>query len=107
MKTHTELLTELLDAVYAVPCMANTAEIRKVQMRAAEIRGQMLATCATTTEPQPDADGWVENTGVVPKCEIKAIRFHNGDIENTADKVWAWDFLDTNTACHITHYKPA
>lgn len=113
MKSHTELLNALIDALYKAPLSKETHDIK---MLAAETRGQMMATCdhcdtppftqPDYATPQPDADGWVENTGVIPKCEIKAIRFRGGDITNTADKVWAWDFLGTETDYHITHYKP-
>jgi hypothetical protein len=54
MKTHTELLTDLIDALYAAPI---TVETHPLKMLAAEIKGQMMATCEHCDAPpftQPD-----------------------------------------------------
>jgi hypothetical protein len=172
MKTHTELLTDLIAALYAAPI---TVETHPLKMLAAEIRGQMqanlpdagelvkkliygdieaasleilggncpaheafqklddeqktrLAAAATVkdfltnpnaTTTQPDADGWIENNGNVPDCDISAIRWYCGEVINVAnDKHWAWGMklpehwawgmkLPGPEKFHITHYKPA
>jgi len=79
--------------------------IRIAQMLAAELKGAMQAQDAPQ-KPTPDADGWVENTGVMPECEISAIRFCHGGIEYVSDKKWSWD-LTRNGIFTITHYRPA
>jgi len=103
MTAHTELLTDLIAAVYALPLGASAKEIHDLQMLAAEIKGRMLASEPTT---QPADDGWIENTGVMPECEIKSIRFANGKERDTlnADS-WTWD--NHTGEYSITHYKPA
>jgi hypothetical protein len=127
MKTHTELLNQLIDAVYALP-FSTFKEAHDLQMLAAEIKGQMMVqlppmmTLDTETgkvTPTPDADGWVENTGVMPECDISAIRWYCGEVINVAnDKHWAWEMklpehwawglkLPSPEKFHITHYKPA
>jgi len=108
MKTHKELLTELIDAVYALPISPSIKEVHDLQMQTAEIKGEMLATNPLQNEtpsPQPDADGWVVNTGVKPECEISAVKFKSGGIEETTDKNWHWPIVDESFC--ITHYKPA
>jgi hypothetical protein len=47
MKTHTELLTELIAALYAAPI---TVETHPLKMLAAEIKGQMQASLPDTSE---------------------------------------------------------
>jgi hypothetical protein len=118
MKTHTELLNQLIDAVYALP-FTTFKEAHDLQMLAAEIKGQMMAACENCDSPpfaqpdyatnQPDADGWIENTGVMPECDISAIRLHDGEVIKVAnDKHWAWGMKSPNPEEFIiTHYKPA
>jgi hypothetical protein len=87
MKTHTELLNQLIDAVYALP-FTTFKEAHDLQMLAAEIKGQMMAACENCDSPpfaqpdyatnQPDADGWIENTGVNPQCLIIGIKVKDG-----------------------------
>jgi hypothetical protein len=43
MKTHTELLNQLIAAVYALPLGASAKETHPLKMLAAEIKGQMQA----------------------------------------------------------------
>jgi len=142
MKTHTELLNQLINAVYALP-FSTFKEAHDLQMLAAEIKGQMM-NCGTcdgsqsidsggvtpwgkginiacpeclsrsrkaeiAQKPTPDADGWVENTGVMPECDIVAIRFHDGEIAKVKnDKMWAWHMKSPDPEkLDITHYKPA
>jgi hypothetical protein len=117
MKTHTELLNQLIDAVYALP-FSTFKEAHDLQMLAAEIKGQMMAHPLFTMDTLkidgltdeecgiPDADGWIENTGEMPECEIKAIRFANGkerDVLNAASWIWK----NHTGEYSITHYKPA
>jgi hypothetical protein len=96
----------------------NSKVIYDLQMLAAEIKGQMMAqlppmmTLDTETgkvTPTPDADGWVENTGVMPECDISAIRLYDGEVVKVAnDKHWAWGMKSPNPEeFDITHYKPA
>jgi len=111
MKTHTELLTELIEAVYALPISPSIKEVHDLQMKAAEIRGQMLATNPLQNETpsnQSDDDGWIENTGVMPECEISAYRYFDGEVVVTCDKSRGWDALTANNKSFvITHYRPA
>jgi hypothetical protein len=118
MKTHTELLNKLLDAVYALPLDAKLKQIHDLQMLAAEMNGIMMSqlppmmTLDTETSkvtPTQDADGWIENTGVMPECDISAICFNDVDIiEVKNDKQWAWGCkMSDSEKFHITHYKPA
>ena len=108
MKTHTELLTELIEAVYASEL---TLATHPLKMITAEIKGQMMATCdhcdsKPFTQPNystPDADGWVENTGVIPDCEYLIIRF--ADKSETKFPVVSCGYNWENP--YITHYKPA
>jgi len=110
MKTHTELLTELIDALYTAPI---TVETHPLKILAAEIKGQMMAQLPPMTTldtiPQPDSDGWIENTGVMPECDISAIRLHDGEVVNVVnDKAWSWGMKSPNPEeFDITHYKPA
>ena len=94
-------------------CPANKAfqkldDEQKTRLAAAATVKYFL-TNPTETTPQPDADGWIENTGVMPECEISAIRFHDGEIiEVKNDKIWSWGMkLNNLEKFHITHYKPA
>lgn len=113
MNTHAEnLLHALIDGLMnATP----TTETHPLMMLAAELKGAMQATCdhcetppfTQPDYPTPDADGWVENTGVMPECEIKALRFYDGVAIDTCDKLWSWDLMGNDTKFHITHYKPA
>jgi hypothetical protein len=101
---HTELLDQLIDAVYALP-FTTFKEAHDLQMLAAEIKGRMQASEPTT----PSDDGWIENTGVMPECDISAIRLHDGEVIKVAnDKHWAWAMKSPNPEeFSITHYKPA
>ena len=84
MNTHTELLNKLIQAIYDTPPCYETY---RLAVLAAEIKGQMMATCEHCdtppfrqpdyTTPQPDSDGWIENTGEVPKVDIESIRFRD------------------------------
>jgi hypothetical protein len=86
MKSHTDLLNTLIDALYAAP---PSPEIHRYQILAAEIRGEMQAT----------DDGWVENTGVMPECEI---------IPTSRKQECNWLFSShlADRVSDITHYKP-
>jgi len=119
MNTHaTNLLTQLIDGLMnAKP----TAELHAHQMLAAELKGAMQAqaeiddyhpiTCdcaecvPSNDKPTPDADGWTENTGVMPECEISAIKYKSGRIEETTEKDCHWTLEDRLYS--ITHYRPA
>ncbi len=140
MKTHTELLNQLIDAVYALP-FSTFKEAHDLQMLAAEIKGKMM-NCGTcdgsqsidsggftpwgeginiacpeclsrsrkaeiAQKPTPDEDGWIENTGKKPNCEVKAVRFANGNTEfEKSAIIWlTWELYDGKFT--ITHYKPA
>lgn len=106
-----KLITELTDNA--------SPNIHAAQMLAAELKGAMQAqtelddihpiTCdcakCVPNETTPDADGWVENTGVMPDCEISAIKYKSGRIEETTEKDWHWTLR--NEFYDITHYKPA
>jgi hypothetical protein len=120
MKTHTELLTNLIAAVYALPIDALEKEIHDLQMLAAETKGQMMAqlppmmTLDTETgkvTPTPDEDGWIGNTGVMPEIEVLELRFRDGYICNDpAPKTqYRWHFANNcqDPSVDITHYKPA
>jgi len=113
MNTHaTNLLTQLIDGLYnAKP----TPDLHAFQMLAAELKGAMQADTPPfyqpeyvdkPSEPTPDADGWVENTGVMPECNIKAIKYRDGDVVATTSKLGA-RWLVINSEGDITHYKPA
>ena len=120
MKTHTELLTELINAVYALPLDAKLKQIHDLQMLAAEIKGQMMAHPLFTMDTlkidgltdedcvMPDSDGWIENTGVDPNCRISKLKFHDGEVSRINDansNQFIWRITDNIDA--ITHYKPA
>jgi hypothetical protein len=74
MKTHTELLNQLIDAVYALPLYLRQKEIHGLQMLAAEIKGQTMAHPLFTMDTLkidgltdeecgiPDATNHYENT---------------------------------------------
>lgn len=129
MNTHaTNLLHALIEGLYnAKP----TPELHTFQMLAAELKGAMQAQAidhgqsdplpTQIVTPTPDADGWVENTGVMPECEIASLRFATGeeaklsgddrqpslwrwrrDKEPQNAPTWTWGAED-----HITHYRPA
>jgi len=102
---HTELLNQLIAAVYALPLGANSKEIHDLQMFAAEIKGRMLASEPT---PQPADDGWIENTGAAPKT-LSMVKLRNGDIHEGNNPL-DFDFelsARKNNSYDITHYKPA
>jgi len=114
MKTHTELLTELIEAVYALPPNASLIQLIALQMKAAEIKGQMMVTCdhcpfaqLDATAPQPDADGWVVNTGVDPDCVISAWKLKSGFEGNVKRSSEDFDWGPNWDRSTITHYKPA
>ena len=72
MKTHTELLTNLIAAVYALPIDALKKEINDLQMLAAEIKGRMM-NCGTCDGAQSiDSGGvtpWGEGINIAcPEC---------------------------------------
>lgn len=75
MKSHTTLLNQLIDALYAAPL---SPEIHPYQILAAEIRGQM-GTPTTDTKPQvspisyvKEANEWVKNvSGEVTISDFK------------------------------------
>lgn len=110
MKTHKELLTELIEAVYALHISPTIKEVHDMQMKAAEIRGQMMATKPLQNETpstQLDADGWVENTGVDPECMVALWKTRDGYKSSgkaSESKFLNWGECKGNT---ITHYKPA
>jgi hypothetical protein len=120
MKTHTELLNQLIDAVYALP-FTTFKEAHDLQMLATEIKGQIMAACEHCDSPpfaqsdyattQPDADGWIKNTGVMPEIEVLELRFRDGHICNDpAPKTqYRWHFANNcqDPSVDITHYKPA
>jgi hypothetical protein len=66
-------------------------------------------TVTTATTQQPDAGVWIENTGVMPECDISAIRLYDGEVVKVAnDKAWSWGMKSPNPEVFdITHYKPA
>ena len=122
MKTHTELLNQLIAAVYALPLGANSKVIHDLQMLAAEIKGRMMAqlppmmTFDTETgkvTPTVDSDGWIENTGVMPECEVVEIKFRGAargfEISPSAKYNYRWHSATDSqfTPGDITHYKPA
>ena len=114
MKTHTELLSELIAVLYAAPI---TVETHPLKMLAAEIKGQMMAQLppmmtldaeASKVTPTPDAGVWIENTGVMPECDISAIRYFDGEIWHGCDKERGWHVKRANNKSFvITHYRPA
>ena len=99
-----QLLDKLINELTDKP----SPSLHTAQMLAAELKGAMQAQDAPTQPitPTPDADGWVENTGTMPECEISAIRFYHGGIEYVTDKKWSWD-LTRNGLFTISHYLPA
>jgi len=122
-----KLITELTDNP--------DPSLHAAQMLAAELKGAMKAqtiedgqsdpqidtptpdadmhpiTCdcaeCVPNEPAPDADGWVENTGIMPECEISAIKYKSGRIEETTEKERHWRLGKAFYKNKITHYKPA
>lgn len=110
---------QLLDKLITELTAITSPNLHIAQMLAAELKGAMQAspeftldtlkieglTEADCAEPTPDADGWVENTGVMPECEISAIKYKSGRIEETTEKDWHWTLEDK--FYDITHYKPA
>jgi hypothetical protein len=116
MKTHTELLNQLIDAVYALP-FTTFKEAHDLQMLAAEIKGQMMAqlppmmTLDTETgkvTPTPDEDGWIENTGLNPQCLIIGIKVKDGRFTQEVRYAVPQNSFDLNfSESYITHYKPA
>lgn len=100
-----KLITELTDNA--------SPNLHAAQMLAAELKGAMQSTCdhcdappfTQPDYPTPDADGWVENKGVDPKCKISAVKV-SGKIHkyNSVDSaVFAWEKEYSN----MSHYKPA
>ena len=94
-----KLITELTDNA--------SPNLHTAQMLAAELKGAMQAQDAPQ-KPTPDADGWVENTGIAPDCiYIEGLRFANYSEKKLSGNdrrpgVWSWHLKN-----HITHYKPA
>jgi len=112
MNTHTELLNKLIQAIYDTPPCYETY---RLAVLAAEIKGEMQAICEhcdTQSFTQsdcitisPDSDGWIENTGEVPKVDIESIRFRDRSFLEASSKM-SYDWSITNSAYDITHYKP-
>ena len=100
MKSHTDLLNTLIDALYAAP---PSPEIHRYQILAAEIRGRMGGS-----DPEPERagdDGWIKNTGKNPQCAIAKVKFRDGS-EDTYPNPIGYDWTITNSNGDITHYKP-
>ena len=107
-----QLLDKLMDGLLnATP----TTETHPLMMLAAELKGAMQAQYAPQ-KPTPDADGWVENTGSMPECEITAVKLRCGEIRNMNNKrAISWYFaedgkqrlLQHDEDYDITHYRPA
>lgn len=85
MKSHTELLNRILDALYAAPL---SPEIHPYQMLAAEIRGQMQVTCEPCTK--------VVNT----KPPVSYIREAKEWIKHVSGQVTILDFAEWLKAKH-------
>jgi hypothetical protein len=118
MKTHTKLLNQLIDAVYALTLDAKLKQIHDLQMLAAEIKGRMRATCEHCDTPPftqpdystPDDDGWIKNTGKNPQCAIAKVKFRDGNEDGNEDgypESITYDWSIKNENRDITHYKPA
>jgi hypothetical protein len=118
MKTHTELLTLMtMLAQNALACTDHAERMKlaqelgalKYQIEQLECAKFAPLEAAFITQSTPDADGWIENTGVMPECDISAIRLHDGEVINVAnDKAWSWGMKSPNPEVFdITHYKPA
>ena len=127
MKSHTILLNQLINALYAAPL---SPEIHPYQILAAEIRGQMgviadddahhitcdcykcVPTATMTNASVADSDGWVVNTGVMPECDVSSIRHRNGlEVLCGSKTGFEWAFAGSPDVAHasrydITHYKP-
>jgi hypothetical protein len=102
MKSHTDLLNTLIDALYDAP---PSPEIHRYQILAAEIRGQMSVTAA-------DTDGWIKNTGAAPEGEILELKFRDGSTyvkrlgKGMGKNDFRWAFSSHTPHRDITHYKP-
>lgn len=106
MKSHTELLIALIDALYEAPLSKETHDLK---MLAAETRGQMVDESDSKREAAIEnlmIDGrWIANTGTRPECELATVRFANGKTEPASNQLllsWGFGHGDYN----ITHYKP-
>jgi len=101
-----QLLHQLINELTAT----TTPNLHAAQMLAAELKGAMQAQDAPQ-KPTPDADGWVENTGVVPEVNISSLKFRDGYIcdEPSPKTNYRWNFARTHQepSVDITHYKPA
>jgi hypothetical protein len=101
-----KLITELTDNA--------SPNLHAAQMLAAELNGAMHAQIIGDDQSAPqidtptlDADGWVENCGVDPKCMITAWRLKDGyelhRLRDSRELYWRLDSLNST----ITHYRPA
>ena len=103
---------QLLDKLISELTATASPSLHAAQMLAAELKGAMQAQDAPR-KPTPDADGWVENTGVMPECEIASLKFRDGSIyvvvdEKSMDKNdFRWTFSSYVPHRDITHYRPA
>lgn len=110
MNTHaTNLLHALIEGLMnATP----TPELHAHQMLAAELKGAMRAKAIEDGQsdpqidkPTPDADGWVENSGVDPNCMIVGLKTASGHDRKYAIPLssasYEWE------SKKITHYLPA
>lgn len=108
-----KLITELTDNA--------SPNLHTAQMLAAELKGAMQAqtelddihpiTCdcakCVPLQPTPDADGWVENTGVDPQCMIIGIRITNDKKPCEFNNPMTSTGYFWRKQSGITHYKPA
>lgn len=84
------------------------------QMLAAELKGAMQAQViehgqsdplpTKIVTPTPDADGWIESSGVYPRIGVAKVKFRHGGIfqDNPA---YRWKIIGDKS--DITHYRPA
>ena len=97
---------QLLDKLITKLTDNASPNIHAAQMLAAELKGAMQAQGAPQ-KPTPDADGWIENCGVDPKCMITAWRLKDGHalhrLRDSRELCWRLNLMDAT----ITHYKPA
>jgi hypothetical protein len=100
---------QLLDKLISELTDNASSNLHAAQMLASELKGAMQAQDAPQ-KPTPDADGWVENSGVDPNCMIAAYKVANGSVcclsRPFKSFLYPWSLADIHDYT-ITHYRPA
>jgi len=115
MKTQSELLTLMTMLAQNALCATDHAERMKLaqelgalKWQIEQLEGSKFAPleAAFIAQQAQDDDGWIENTGVMPECEVAHIRTPDGEeMEVLTKRGLRWTILGLGG--DITHYKPA